>query len=81
MSLFLLIITVLLVTWLGVWLVRWLSIKSPPSTDRWHKQPTALHGGIGFYPVIAIGIIYIIVDHFGNSNLLNYWTDEKYYRS
>ena len=81
MFLFLLIITVFLVTWLGVWLVRWLAIKykwvTPPSTDRWHKQPTALHGGIGFYPVIAIGIIYIIIDHFGDLNLLKFLTGDK----
>ena len=81
MSLILLFIFVFFIAYLGVWLVRWLAIKynwmTPPSSDRWHKQSTALHGGIGFYPVIAIGLIYIIVDHFENLNLLNDWTNNK----
>ena len=50
---------------------------TPPNTERWHKKPTALHGGIGFYPVIAIGIIFIIIYRFSDTNLLNFWTSSK----
>lgn len=81
MPLILLLIGVFCMTSLSVWLVRWLALKykwvTPPNTERWHKKPTALHGGMGFYPVIAIGIIYIIIYRFSDTNLLYFWIGGK----
>lgn len=28
-----------------------------PRADRWHQRATALHGGIGFYPVFLVGVV------------------------
>jgi UDP-GlcNAc:undecaprenyl-phosphate/decaprenyl-phosphate GlcNAc-1-phosphate transferase len=32
-----------------------------PREDRWHKKPTALHGGVGFFPPFLIGLLAIIL--------------------
>ena len=31
-----------------------------PRQDRWHKEPTALHGGAGFYPAFLFGAVWIL---------------------
>jgi UDP-GlcNAc:undecaprenyl-phosphate GlcNAc-1-phosphate transferase len=40
--------------WLGTGIVRQLARRrgwlANPRSDRWHQQPVALHGGVGFYP-------------------------------
>lgn len=36
----------------------------PPREDRWHKQPTALHGGAGFCPVF-FGVVWVLTWRFG----------------
>ncbi len=33
--------------------------------DRWHKEPTALHGGVGFFPPFFLGGIWVLVGMFG----------------
>jgi UDP-GlcNAc:undecaprenyl-phosphate/decaprenyl-phosphate GlcNAc-1-phosphate transferase len=38
-----------------------------PREDRWHKKPTSLHGGVGFFPPFFLGILGIL---FYKSNLL-----------
>ncbi|MER3423156.1 MAG: hypothetical protein C4293_07935, partial [Nitrospiraceae bacterium] len=44
---------------LGTALMRWLAGRLgwvvKPRADRWHKKPTALHGGVGFYPAFLLG--------------------------
>lgn len=44
-------------------LVRWLAIKrqwiANPKADRWHKQPTALMGGIAIFAAMAIPLAFI----------------------
>src|SRR5215470_5078177 len=35
-----------------------------PRADRWHKKPTALHGGVGFYPAFFLGICWVLVQTF-----------------
>jgi UDP-GlcNAc:undecaprenyl-phosphate/decaprenyl-phosphate GlcNAc-1-phosphate transferase len=32
-----------------------------PRQDRWHKEETALHGGVGFIPWIIIGILFTLL--------------------
>jgi UDP-GlcNAc:undecaprenyl-phosphate/decaprenyl-phosphate GlcNAc-1-phosphate transferase len=55
------------VAFFGVWFIRRLAFQKnwhiTPSSDRWHKTPTVLFGGVGFAPVIIIFQIYIIVSH------------------
>lgn len=36
-----------------------------PRADRWHKKPTALHGGVGFYPAFFAGVVWICVRKYG----------------
>jgi UDP-GlcNAc:undecaprenyl-phosphate GlcNAc-1-phosphate transferase len=38
-----------------------------PRQDRWHKQPTALHGGIGFYPVFLAGALWVLWRQYGTA--------------
>lgn len=44
---------------LGTAMMRWLAGRlgwvAKPRADRWHTQPTALHGGVGFYPAFLLG--------------------------
>jgi UDP-GlcNAc:undecaprenyl-phosphate/decaprenyl-phosphate GlcNAc-1-phosphate transferase len=46
----------------ATWLVRsvarqrgWLA---PPRPDRWHREPTALHGGIGIFAAFVLGLLW-----------------------
>jgi UDP-GlcNAc:undecaprenyl-phosphate GlcNAc-1-phosphate transferase len=38
-----------------------------PRADRWHQQPTALHGGVGFYPAFFVGACATILWATGSS--------------
>jgi UDP-GlcNAc:undecaprenyl-phosphate GlcNAc-1-phosphate transferase len=44
--------------WFGTGIVRHfarrLGLLANPRADRWHQQPVALHGGVGFYPAFAV---------------------------
>lgn len=50
--------------WLGTGLIRSLAWRfgwiAEPRADRWHSKPTALHGGIGFYPIFFAGTVLIL---------------------
>lgn len=52
---------------LGIWFIRRLAFQkdwfNSPSSDRWHKTPTALFGGVGFVPIYLILQIYFICIH------------------
>src|SRR5215213_2551034 len=49
---------------LGTALVRYLAGRYgwvvAPRADRWHKQPTALHGGVGFFPAFLLGAVWLV---------------------
>jgi UDP-GlcNAc:undecaprenyl-phosphate GlcNAc-1-phosphate transferase len=55
---------------LGTALIRFLARRYGwlvlPRKDRWHKAPTALHGGAGFYPFFLIGALWILIRHYGS---------------
>lgn len=36
-------------------LARRYGLLAKPRADRWHRQPIALHGGLGFYPAFVLG--------------------------
>ena len=63
-----LVIVVAIVSELTTRLVRALAGRlgwmAMPREDRWHKMPTALRGGLGFYPVFLGGALWITVPHF-----------------
>ena len=52
------------ITFCSIWLVRRLAFKNNwyvnPSINRWHKEPTALHGGIGFIPIMLCLQVYFV---------------------
>ena len=52
---------------LGTALIRRLAVRYGwmvlPRADRWHKQPTARYGGIGFYPVFLLGAVSMVAPH------------------
>lgn len=67
-NLLLLVTTVFCGALLGTALVRhiarsygWVAL---PRADRWHKQPTALHGGVGFFPAFLLGSLWVVVRSF-----------------
>ena len=35
-----------------------------PRADRWHRKPTALHGGVGFCPVFFGGVVWVVAWRF-----------------
>ncbi len=55
---------VFLASFLGTGLVRQVAFKQGwvalPRGDRWHKNPTALCGGVGIYPAFASGAAWIL---------------------
>src|SRR4030095_14686251 len=59
---------------LGTDLMRRLAVRYGwmvlPRADRWHKQPTARYGGIGFYPVFLLGAVWILGQEYGEAWLL-----------
>jgi UDP-GlcNAc:undecaprenyl-phosphate GlcNAc-1-phosphate transferase len=63
-----LVILVVIVSALTTGLVRALAHKlgwvAMPREDRWHKVPTALRGGLGFYPVFLAGALWVTVPYF-----------------
>src|SRR5215831_5120840 len=36
-----------------------------PRADRWHKRPTALHGGVGFFPAFLLGAAWLVARNDG----------------
>jgi UDP-GlcNAc:undecaprenyl-phosphate/decaprenyl-phosphate GlcNAc-1-phosphate transferase len=54
---------------LGTFLMRRLAVRYGwmvlPRADRWHKQPTARYGGVGFYPVFLLGAAWILGRQYG----------------
>jgi len=44
------------------WLVRSVARRrgwlAPPRPDRWHREPTALHGGVGIFAAFALGLLW-----------------------
>jgi UDP-GlcNAc:undecaprenyl-phosphate GlcNAc-1-phosphate transferase len=38
-----------------------------PRADRWHKQPTARYGGVGFYPAFLLGAAWILGQEYGGA--------------
>src|SRR5207249_4719020 len=44
------------------WRYGWVVL---PREDRWHKQPTALHGGVGFLPAFLLGAVWVAVRNGG----------------
>ncbi|HKU51818.1 MAG TPA: hypothetical protein VJQ25_05075, partial [Nitrospira sp.] len=57
--------TVLACSVLGTAFMRYLAGRFnwvvAPRSDRWHKQPTALHGGVGFFPAFLLGAAWLVV--------------------
>ena len=64
-SLLLLFTAVLTGSLLGTGVIRRLAYTHgwlvESRADRWHKHPTALHGGVGFYPALFGGVVYVLV--------------------
>lgn len=46
--------------------VRKLAVRhgwlAQPREDRWHTKPTALFGGVGFYPVFFLGMLVVVTE-------------------
>lgn len=46
----------------ATWLVRSVARRrgwlAPPRPDRWHREPTALHGGVGIFIAFALGLLW-----------------------
>jgi UDP-GlcNAc:undecaprenyl-phosphate/decaprenyl-phosphate GlcNAc-1-phosphate transferase len=44
------------------WMVRTVARRrgwlAPPRPDRWHREPTALHGGVGIFTAFAVGLLW-----------------------
>src|SRR5262245_12706200 len=61
-------VAVFIAAYLGTAVVRRLARRygwvAPPRHDRWHTQPTALHGGLGFYPAFLAGALWLLVDKY-----------------
>src|SRR5262249_28721484 len=36
-----------------------------PRAERWHKQATALHGGVGFFPAFLLGAVWVVARNNG----------------
>jgi UDP-GlcNAc:undecaprenyl-phosphate/decaprenyl-phosphate GlcNAc-1-phosphate transferase len=64
MNLVILSTSVFAVAWFGIFLIRLLAHRNgwvaQPRKDRWHSKPTALHGGVGFFPAFIFGAGYSI---------------------
>jgi UDP-GlcNAc:undecaprenyl-phosphate GlcNAc-1-phosphate transferase len=59
----------------GTRLVRAIATRkgwvAAPRKDRWHRRPTALHGGAGFYPAFLLGALCLIVRELLSRGLLS----------
>jgi UDP-GlcNAc:undecaprenyl-phosphate GlcNAc-1-phosphate transferase len=46
----------------ATWLIRGIARQrgwlAPPRPDRWHREPTALHGGVGIFVGFALGLLW-----------------------
>ena len=47
-----------IVTWLVRQLARRRGWLAPPRPDRWHREPTALHGGVGIFAAFGAGLLW-----------------------
>jgi UDP-GlcNAc:undecaprenyl-phosphate GlcNAc-1-phosphate transferase len=58
-------VLVFVAAYLGTAAIRCLARRygwvAPPRKDRWHTHPTALHGGLGFYPVFLAGALWFLI--------------------
>src|SRR5947209_1462605 len=65
-QLLILTLAVFLGSYLGTALMRVLAVKNGyvarPRLDRWHQRPTALLGGVGFYPPFLVGVWWVLKD-------------------
>lgn len=48
----------------ATWVVRGLARRrrwlAPPRPDRWHREPTALYGGVGIFAGFALGLLWFV---------------------
>ena len=55
--------TIVITSILAVWIVKSIGLKhgwvATVRKDRWHQKIAALHGGVGFIPVIIVGLLYL----------------------
>lgn len=67
-----LFISILLASIALLWVVKLVTIKcgcvSKPRKDRWNTRVVSLHGGVGFFPIIAIGFLYLIFQNYDESS-------------
>ena len=64
----LLLLLILPVSWLGTRCMRKLGRRNgwvvQPRPDRWHKEPTAVHGGVGFgLPFLVFSFLFLLVEY------------------
>lgn len=49
---------------LGTYAIRHAALRfgllATPRADRWHQQPVALHGGVGFYPPFLLSVCFFL---------------------
>ncbi|TMI23343.1 hypothetical protein E6H36_10755 [Candidatus Bathyarchaeota archaeon] len=62
-------LAVFVVSFTGTALVRRLAHRfgwmAKPREDRWHKQPIALHGGVGFFLAFILGAVWVVARNGG----------------
>jgi len=67
----LLYLTAFLAAYLATHVVRKLAARhgwlAQPREDRWHTKPTALFGGVGFYPVFFLAMLAVVSERLHDS--------------
>lgn len=77
MGLIALFFTAFIASLVATWVLREIAIQkswlAQPREDRWHTKPTALHGGVAFYPVFFV--LYVVAFFQSFSLFDHFWLD------
>lgn len=68
----------------GTGLLRSLALRhgwlARARSDRWHKRPTALFGGVGFFPGFAVAVLYLLLRDADDLGLVSSWVNQAEFR-